>query len=222
MPSRSSIVPAFVEPALATTANGPAGIGAIERRRERGAGQAAALVVGDREQVDVHHARRRRHRRVHGVGARDLPTRRALAASAVGGGVARRDQGREVARRPARDEAAAGPGGHPRELGEPSEHLVLRPHGARRPRASSPRRPRTRSPRGRRARWPCSGAPGTNARKLGWSVVMVAGASTSAQIRSASSPPIPSGVIVGPAAAVSSSGGTGWSSGCGSAMRRRV
>ncbi len=66
------------------------------------------------------------------------------------------------------------------------------------------------------------GAPGTNARKLGWSVVMVAGASTSVQIRSASSPPIPSGVIVGPAAAVSSSGGTGWSSGCGSAMRRRV
>ena len=51
---------------------------------------------------------------------------------------------------------------------------------------------------------------------------MVAGARTSAQMRSASCPPIPPDVIVAPAARPSSSGGTGWSRGWGSAMRRRV
>jgi hypothetical protein len=40
------------------------------------------------------------------------------------------------------------------------------------------------------------GAFGTNARNAGWSVEIVAGASTSAHTRSASVPPIPSGVMV--------------------------
>ena len=40
------------------------------------------------------------------------------------------------------------------------------------------------------------GAPGMNANAVGWSVEIVAGASTSAQRRSASSQPMPSGEIV--------------------------
>ena len=57
------------------------------------------------------------------------------------------------------------------------------------------------------------GAPGTKAKEAGWSVEIVAGASTSAQTRSASSHPIPSGEIVAPARASSSSAETTRSSG---------
>ncbi len=66
------------------------------------------------------------------------------------------------------------------------------------------------------------GAPGTNARKLGWSVDMTVGASTSAQIRSASSPPMPPAVIVEPARRASSSGEAGRSSGWGFEIRPRA
>ena len=130
MPSRSSIVPAFVEPALATTANGPAGsarssaaasAGPVRRPRSswgtesRSTSITRAADATDECTVSAHAICQR--------GGRSPPRR-------LGGCVARRDQGRKVARRAARDEAAAGSGGHPRELGEPSEHLVLRPHGA--------------------------------------------------------------------------------------------
>jgi len=63
------------------------------------------------------------------------------------------------------------------------------------------------------------GAPGMNARKLGWSVEIVAGARTSDHSRRASGPPIPSGVIVRPARRASSSAGRGPSSGCGVEIR---
>src|SRR6476619_1604919 len=64
------------------------------------------------------------------------------------------------------------------------------------------------------------GAAGTNDRNRGWSTEMHAGARTSANTRSASCPPIPDGVIVGPAAARSAAGGRGPSSG-GTSMRTR-
>src|SRR3990170_2052828 len=66
------------------------------------------------------------------------------------------------------------------------------------------------------------GAPGTKAKKLGWSVEIVAGARTSAQRRRASSPPMPPGRIVGPARRSSSSALAGWSSGWALAMRPRA
>ncbi len=66
------------------------------------------------------------------------------------------------------------------------------------------------------------GAPGTNAIDDGWSVEMVAGASTSAHRRNASSPPMPSAVIVSPARRESSSPVAEPSSGCGLAMRLRA
>ena len=66
------------------------------------------------------------------------------------------------------------------------------------------------------------GAAGTNATDAGWSVEIVAGARTSAQIRSASSHPIPSGAIVRPARRASSSAGATRSSGWGLAIRFRA
>ena len=66
------------------------------------------------------------------------------------------------------------------------------------------------------------GAPGTNASEAGWSVEMVAGARISAQMRRASSPPMPSGVMVAPARRSSSALETGPSSGWGLAMRLRA
>ncbi len=66
------------------------------------------------------------------------------------------------------------------------------------------------------------GAPGTNAIDDGWSVEIVAGASTSLQTRSASSPPRPSGVTVSPARRASSSPLAEPSRGCGLAMRLRA
>ena len=50
------------------------------------------------------------------------------------------------------------------------------------------------------------GAAGTNERNRGWSTEMQAGANTSPKMRSASRPPMPSGVTVAPARARSSSG----------------
>ncbi len=64
------------------------------------------------------------------------------------------------------------------------------------------------------------GAAGTNDKKRGWSTEMHAGASTSPKMRSASTPPIPSGVTVDPAAARSSAGVSGPSSGGGSSRTR--
>jgi integrase len=66
------------------------------------------------------------------------------------------------------------------------------------------------------------GAPGMNESAAGWSVEIVAGASTSVQIRNASSPPRPSGTIVSPARWVSSPAGKERSRGCGFAMRLRT
>src|SRR6478735_32123 len=57
------------------------------------------------------------------------------------------------------------------------------------------------------------GAAGTNDRNRGWSTEMHAGASTSANTLSASWPPRPAAVIVCPAAARSSAGDRGLSSG---------
>ena len=66
------------------------------------------------------------------------------------------------------------------------------------------------------------GAAGTNDKKRGWSTEMHAGARTSPKIRSASRPPMPSGVIVAPAAARSSASVRGPSSGGGSSCTRHV
>ena len=66
------------------------------------------------------------------------------------------------------------------------------------------------------------GAPGTNASAAGWSVEIVAGASTSPHRRSASSQPIPDAVTVAPTRLSSSDAGTTWSSGCAAAMRFRA
>ena len=66
------------------------------------------------------------------------------------------------------------------------------------------------------------GAPGTNANAAGWSVEMVAGASTSPHSRSASSQPMPSDVTVSPARLSSSLADTTLSSGCAAAMRFRA
>lgn len=60
------------------------------------------------------------------------------------------------------------------------------------------------------------GAVGTNDRNRGWSLEIVAGASTSPKTRSASSPPMPDGVMVCPAMARSSASVRGASSGGGS------
>src|SRR5690242_16474234 len=65
------------------------------------------------------------------------------------------------------------------------------------------------------------GAAGTNERNLGWSTEMHAGARTSANTRNAARPPIPPGVIVGPAAARRSSCERGPSSGGGSRRTRQ-
>ncbi len=66
------------------------------------------------------------------------------------------------------------------------------------------------------------GAAGTKARFAGWSVEIVAGARISAQIRRASSPPMPPGVTVSPASFVSSSDVIVPSSGCAFAIRSRA
>ena len=66
------------------------------------------------------------------------------------------------------------------------------------------------------------GAAGTNDRNRGWSTEMHAGASTSPKTRSASSPPSPLAVIVGPAIARSSAGVRGPSSGGGSSRTRSL
>jgi hypothetical protein len=60
------------------------------------------------------------------------------------------------------------------------------------------------------------GAAGTKLRKRGWSTLMHAGASTSANTRNASRPPSPFGVMVRPAIARNSAGGRLRSSGGGS------
>ena len=64
------------------------------------------------------------------------------------------------------------------------------------------------------------GAAGTNDRNRGWSTEMHAGASTSANTRSASRPPSPRSVIVRPAIARSSAAVRGPSSGGGSRRTR--
>ena len=66
------------------------------------------------------------------------------------------------------------------------------------------------------------GAAGTNDRNRGWSTEMHAGARTSVNTRSASMPPRPPGVIVGPAAARSSAAVRGPSSGGSASPTRHV
>ena len=100
--------------------------------------------------------------------------------------------GHEARRRPRRE---ARPGRRP--IAAPGS----RPRSRRRRRSSPPRSSTRRPPPGRTGPRPCVGAPGTNAIDDGWSVEIVAGASTSLQMRRASSPPMPSGVIVSPARA---------------------
>ena len=108
------------------------------------------------------------------------------------------------------------PGGKPGEVGEPRAAPGSRPRSRRRRRASRAAivedAPTIRS----NSTLAFVGAPGTNASDAGWSVEIVAGARTSAHRRSASSPPMPSGVIVGagPRGQLLG-GGTAPSRGCG-------
>ena len=102
----------------------------IERRRQGRARQPTPLVGGDRQDVNVHHARRGLNARMRGSACGEAPSRRA-AAAARPGRVTRGDQGREVAGGAAGDEHATGRGGHARQVRDPSQGLVLGPHRAR-------------------------------------------------------------------------------------------
>ncbi len=66
----------------------------------------------------------------------------------------------------------------------------------------------------------CEGAVGMKARKRGFSIGTLAGASVSAKICRAASPPMPSSVTVSPAAAASSSGVRGGANARGALCRR--
>ena len=102
----------------------------VERVPERVAGQPSSSVVRDRQHVDIHDARGRRHARVRGVARSDPPALGSTAAT-LRCAVTGRDQRREVPRRAPRDEDAAGLRGQPRQVGDPSQRLILRPDRAR-------------------------------------------------------------------------------------------
>ena len=98
----------------------------IERPAEPVAGQPAALVVRDLQDVDVHHPRGGDHAGMHRVTRGESPPGRP-APPALGRRVPRRHERREVPRRAAGDEHAAGLVGEPGEAGGPPQRLVLRP-----------------------------------------------------------------------------------------------
>ena len=119
------MAPTLVVPKLATTANSPSRPGVVECRPQRRAGHAAPLVGRHEDDVDVHHPRRGVHRGVGlaGRGEPPPPARRVTVAQA--GVVAGGHERRQVGRRSAADEAAAGAVGEPGEAGQPGERLVL-------------------------------------------------------------------------------------------------
>ena len=221
-------MPAFVAPALATTAKTSVAAVGVERRLASASpGQAPALVGRHVQHVDVHHARGRDDRR---VGASRTPRHRQPGRRGHGSAAAAwraAHQRREVAR-PSRPRRRRRPPPRASRRGRPASAAPgSRPRSRPRRRSSPPRSSRTRPRPGRTARAPSSGAAGTNARDAGWSVEIVAGARTSAQIRSASSPPDPLGRDRSrPARRPSSSAGRGpdpaaAGSRSGSARRRR-
>ena len=95
--------------------------------------------------------------------------------------------------RAAGDEDAAGSRRGTRRGRRPTAAPGSRPRSRRRRRSTPPRSWTMRPRRGRTGRRAFVGAAGTNATAAGWSVEIVAGARTSAQMRSASSPPMPVG-----------------------------
>ena len=163
---------------------------------ERVAGQPPALVVGDRQHVDVHHARGRRHARVHGVAGGDPPPVGTAAARASAAAWRAVTSAERFPGRAARHEHAAGlrrearPGR--RSTASAWFSAQIAPAPSIHPAAIVDDAPTIRSNRTDAF----VGAPGTNANAEGWSVEIVAGASTSAQSRSASSQPMPPGEIV--------------------------
>ena len=181
---------------------------------------AAPLVVRHRHDVDVHHPRGRGHRGVRRVGERRSAT--------APGPPARRSLAPRAARRPAptgsrpsrptRTRRRPSPGSPARSAIQRSAWFSaqIAPPPSSQPGAD---RSRTRRPPGRTARSPSSARRARTRGRIGWSVEIVAGASTSAQTRSASSPPMPLGRDRRAGRRVSSSPGTVRSSGCGFAMR---
>ena len=195
----------------------PLGARRLKGRAQRLARQSPTLVARDRDDVGVHDPGRRGDRGVRGVRARHAPPGGPPSAAdlrVVTGG----DQRREVAGRPARDEAPAGSLGSPTRSASHAR-AWFSAHTAPAPSSQLPAYVDEALIARSKSTLAFVGAPGTNARNAGWSVEIVAGARTSAQTRSASSPPMPSAVIVCPARRASSSGETGPSSGGSRRMR---
>jgi hypothetical protein len=223
-PARSSTVPAFVAPALATTANTlAASSGSRPSRRSRSARPVSRPRSSPRTSTTPTSITR-------AAVATDECT---LSATAIFHPVA----GRPPSRAAAADRAATSADRFPAEPpltntppapgGNPARSAIQRsawfsaqiaPAPSIQPAAIVEDAPTTRS----KSTAAFVGAPGTNAIDEGWSVEIVAGASTSAHTRRASSPPIPSGVTVAPARRVSSSPVAEPSSGCGLAIRPRA
>ncbi len=129
MASSSSTAPTFVVPRLATTANSPSVPDSVERLAQRGAGHPATLVGRHQDDVDVHDVRGGVHRCVGLARGGEAPPGRPVAAT-LAGVVAGGDERRQVGRRAAADEAAAGARREPGQPGQPVEGLVLGGDGA--------------------------------------------------------------------------------------------
>ena len=87
-------------------------------------------VPGHADELGVHHLARGRDRAV-GPAGRGHPPGPGAGRVPVPGGAPGRDERGQVADRPTRHEHAAGALGHPHEVGDPPQGLVLRPDGAR-------------------------------------------------------------------------------------------
>lgn len=135
--ARSSTMPKFVVPQVATTAKKVAGSFSSGTARSAGPVSRPALVDRDRDDLAVHDVEGGLDGRVRAIGRRDPPRSRGAGGRVRPGRcVPGRDQRGEVADRPAGDEDATGRRRHPDEVGDPAQGLVL---GVDRPGTFEPR-----------------------------------------------------------------------------------
>ena len=215
------MVPVFVVPAVATTAQTAPASGSASSAARR-----AAPVSRSSAPVGTTSGSTSMIRSVltsdECAWSASATRQRGRSVAPLGGGRPRGDERREVAGRAAGHEAAAGRRREVGEVGQPAQRLVL---GVDRAAASSQSEPQIADAEITMSNsWLAFvGAHGMNERNAGLSAEMHAGASVSRNqpstvfgivARAAS--------IVGPTAAVSSASERGWSSGTGSIRRRSI
>ena len=150
-PARSSTIPAFVDPALATTAKSPST--SVRSRASSSRSPVRRPRASEGTWISSTSMTAAAEATEEWAVSAAATLHRERTATPDLHGLAGGDEGRQVPRRASGDEASPGRCRHPHQIGEPSKRLDSRPRRRRHPRASSRRTSTTRSEPDRTTRW---------------------------------------------------------------------